>query len=684
MSADKAKGTSVEEMATHVEDGSPHEDDVDTRCGVGSFKPSFLQVFATIQGFVAFNALSNLFTYGIRIFLVSQLTTIEKRFGFSSSQSGFILSSSQISFVVCILLFSYYSRYSHIPRILSVTNMIAGATGIVFFTAHFLPFQDDSTGASGSLLVGNRSANASAGGICQITDGPGVMAEPICNKRNSIISENNLALGIFLACMLIQGAVTSPRTPLGGTFVDDNNPVPTNTGKYIGIMMGILTLAPALAFAFGAMSSRIFHTLEATDLTSRDPTWIGAWWIGFVILGCLSMFFSSFLFCFPKRLRMAPVHSAKTGEKETKKEESKMPERKSCVGRFKRLVIVPLRSVFRVLRLPVFTLLALSSTMHTFALLGMASFFPKYLETQFYIPTYKTSLMLGVISLFGSTIGPVVGGFVTSHFKLTTRGNLRLILGVCILLTIGCPIGMFLAGQPTDLVQSKFGGQLKPGALMGNDSCVAGCLCSGDVIQPVCGSDGVTYMSPCHAGCYRRENSIYLNCTCSGGTAKPGSCAPEDVKVYPLLVYSTLTSFTVTFAISPNFMVIVRTVTKNDKSLALGLSSFISTLIGHFPAPVVYGAIVDSVCSIWHETCAGTGACAHYDLSAFRFKIFGTNMGLFFLSAVLIFFALLAHNPQDEESDSMSKSIATSVTTVSANGEPELLNVKPTGKETKY
>lgn len=234
MSVSNTKEKSIEKTATHAEDGSSQDDAVDTRCGVGSCKPSFMQVFATIQGFVAFNALSNLFTYGIRIFLVSQLTTIEKRFGFSSSQSGFILSSSQISFVVCILLFSYYSRHSHIPRILSVTNMIAGATGLIFFTAHFLPFEGDTAAASGSLIAGNRSANISSSGMCQVIDGPGVMPEATCSERKSAINENSIALGIFLTCMLIQGAVTSPRTPLGGTYVDDNNPVPTNSGKYIG------------------------------------------------------------------------------------------------------------------------------------------------------------------------------------------------------------------------------------------------------------------------------------------------------------------------------------------------------------------------------------------------------------------------------------------------------------------
>lgn len=33
--------------------------------------------------------------------------------------------------------------------------------------------------------------------------------------------------------------------------------------------MGILTLAPALAFAFGAMSSRIYHTLEGMTFSYK-------------------------------------------------------------------------------------------------------------------------------------------------------------------------------------------------------------------------------------------------------------------------------------------------------------------------------------------------------------------------------------------------------------------------------
>ena len=40
-----------------------------------------------------------------------------------------------------------------------------------------------------------------------------------------------------------------------------------------------------------------------------------------------------------------------------------------------------------------------------------------------------------------------------------------------------------------------------------NSSCNVGCKCSEYEYNPVCGTDGVNYYSPCHAGCINRVDS---------------------------------------------------------------------------------------------------------------------------------------------------------------------------------
>jgi organic anion transporter 3A len=46
-------------------------------------------------------------------------------------------------------------------------------------------------------------------------------------------------------------------------------------------------------------------------------------------------------------------------------------------------------------------------------------------------------------------------------------------------------------------------------------SCNRGCECDMNDVQPVCGADGITYFSPCHAGCTSQGTSDnFTNCAC--------------------------------------------------------------------------------------------------------------------------------------------------------------------------
>ena len=51
-----------------------------------------------------------------------------------------------------------------------------------------------------------------------------------------------------------------------------------------------------------------YHLLccfAATDLKPSDPMWLGAWWLGMLILQVFTIIFSIPLFFFPKRLKPA-------------------------------------------------------------------------------------------------------------------------------------------------------------------------------------------------------------------------------------------------------------------------------------------------------------------------------------------------------------------------------------------
>lgn len=45
-------------------------------------------------------------------------------------------------------------------------------------------------------------------------------------------------------------------------------------------------------------------------------------------------------------------------------------------------------------------------------------------------------------------------------------------------------------------------------------ACNFKCECMEDDAEPVCGNNGISYFSPCHAGCTSFSSSNYTNCAC--------------------------------------------------------------------------------------------------------------------------------------------------------------------------
>lgn len=170
------------------------------------------------------------------------------------------------------------------------------------------------------------------------------------------------------------------------------------------------------------------------------------------------------------------------------------------------------------------------------------------------------------------------------------------------------------------------------------------CNCTLNKFSPICGQDGRTYQSACHAGCKNyteRDGKIveFSDCLClrnesdynsitnidsmTFGNATIGYC---DVQCSNFMWYIILFSIFVFIHSTSevgSMLLILRCVHPSDKAMALGLIQFAIGLFGNVPCPIVYGAVVDSACLVWKTTCGEKGACGLYDSNVFRMFFHG-------------------------------------------------------------
>lgn len=176
------------------------------------------------------------------------------------------------------------------------------------------------------------------------------------------------------------------------------------------------------------------------------------------------------------------------------------------------------------------------------------------------------------------------------------------------------------------------------------------CECDKDKFSPICGQDGKTYLSPCHAGCRNvttngKQIIQYSNCQCLqggpdnnltltldengyfSGNATIGYCELECPNFILYIVLFSIFVFIHSTSEVGSMLLILRCVDPRDKAMALGLIQFAIGLFGNVPCPIVYGAVVDSACLVWKMACGEKGACGLYDSKVFRMFYHGTTSG---------------------------------------------------------
>ncbi|OWF47303.1 Solute carrier organic anion transporter family member 1B2 [Mizuhopecten yessoensis] len=316
----------------------------------------------------------------------------------------------------------------------------------------------------------------------------GACADEISTESDRIgapTGYTTIAFSIMAIGLILQGMGKGPRVSLSATYIDDKC-VKTKTAMYLGIISCMGIFGPVIAFSLGSVFSRIYITLEDVPIKPNDQRWVGAWWLGFIIFGSMSILVAVPILCFPRRLKSRTVWKPK---------ESKI--------NMNRTLKDFAREIYQLIRNPVYMLNVVCGVLDLFAISASISFLPKYMETQFSLPAWQANMMIGLLIMVSAGLGSLIGGCVVSKFKFLLLTCLNCLMVIKVLFTVITFTDYFICCSNPPIVNYNI-------PMEAHRTCVTQYYCDVTDYFPICGSDGRNYFSPCQAGCTGRENMRYM------------------------------------------------------------------------------------------------------------------------------------------------------------------------------
>ncbi|CAH0386215.1 unnamed protein product [Bemisia tabaci] len=600
----------------------------DATCGFGCIKGEFLQKCANKKTFaILYGFFSCIFAASF-LYFNATISTIEKRFKIPSRQTGMISSGNDICQFFASILISYYAGKGHRPRWLAVSSLMLA----LFCITNSLPYfifgpGDDAKSVTkeyGSISSFNFSLDKDST-LCQSKIGE-------CDREGSIWPQL-----ILFGAQLIAGLSGSLYHTLGISYADDNVQK-SKSPAFLCLSLFFRMLGPAVGFGLASFSLKIFVSPSLHPIIDEgSPRWLGAWWIGWLVLAAIHVVTACLLGLYPKHLPRALARKHYNKRRAYLHEKSSEHTRAS----FQDLV----QTVKRLMVNPIQVLNNLSGVFYYMALLPYMMFLPKYLETVFTFTPSKTSKITGAVEMVFAGIGMVASGVVLSKFKPRARVIAGYNVGVGALSVVILLMFAFLGcSENEELLSSHFQESKYRGDL--ENECNADCHCSFVKYSPVCAPTlKQEFVSACHAGCRNvttdpitHQIKKYTSCACiQDGKAQPDSISavPEGgFNVFPghcqvqchytlviFLVGMCLLKFANTSGRLPNLLLTMRSVDEKDKPVAMGFGLTIYSLFAFIPAPILVGNILDNTCLVWGKTCLGKGNCWLYDLKTMRYTI---------------------------------------------------------------
>ena len=294
-------------------------------------------------------------------------------------ETAWVFSGNEISQICFIFALPFLSLIHRRALWTSVAMMLAAA-GILLCASPY--FAKDKAVYDGGWNVLEQE------GLCT----PDTEQEGGCAEFHRV--RDHSAMAVIFIGFFIMGIGTSFFYSFGIPYLDDNTSK-NSSPAVLGLVLGARTLGPGLGFMLGSASLRVYVAPgHAPGLEEGDPGWLGAWWLGFLVVGLLTAALAPLLALFPQRLAGEEDTEARRLAQEGVEEPETPAE----------YVTLTLACARRLLNNKIYVFNALSAVTALAGFVGFGTFIPKYFEFHFQQEASKS----GFASL-GSSVATGLG-----------------------------------------------------------------------------------------------------------------------------------------------------------------------------------------------------------------------------------------------------------------------------------
>ncbi|XP_023574834.1 solute carrier organic anion transporter family member 1B3 isoform X2 [Octodon degus] len=555
-----------------------------------------------------------------------------------------------------IVFVSYFGSKLHRPKLIGIGCVIMGVGSITIALPHFfMGYYRYSAEAHD-----NASDNSLSTCLLEETSTRMETSSERVGKGCEKESESHMWIYVLIGNIL-RGIGEAPVTPLGISYIDDFSDV-GQSSLYIGTVNAVSVIGPFLAFAMGTLFSKMYVDIGFVDLSSiriipQDARWVGAWWLNFLVSGFLCIISSIPFFFLPKnpnepRKQRGKVSTSSHGLKsdEQKNQTANLTSHDQEIN-----MAGLLKSMKNLLTNHLYILSMIFTLLNFSCYVGTFSYLFKYLEQQYGQTAPQANFTLGIIVLPNTVVGMFLGGYLIKKLKLTLPGITKFLLYItCIsLMSYLLNFALICENKSVAGLTLTYDG-LNPLTSQANGPvsyCNSHCHCDENQWEPVCGDNGITYLSPCLAGCKSKVNNekstVFYNCSCMEVSGFPstnysahlGECPRDDdcgMYYYIYIIVQVLIALMAAFATTVVTVLRIRIVQPDLKSLSMGFHLLVLRTLGGMLAPIYFGAMVDRTCIKWSTTaCRTQGVCRMYESRALGNAIISLSSSLKFASIIL-------------------------------------------------